>query len=89
MDLEYLGDSSCIQAAGFEAGYLTIQFTDGSEYTYQNVDPYVWRSFKLSVSKGFYFNKYIRNNYTFTEGPAPDLSQNTKLYDKIIDSIME
>lgn len=83
MDLEYLGDSSCIDAAGYESGMLTIHFTDGSVYTYHGVDPYTWRALKTSVSKGFFFNKNIRNNYSFTNGPAPDVPATTKLYDML------
>lgn len=72
MDLEFLGDSTCVSAAGYKGGYLTVQFQDGSMYTYENVDPSSWVAFKKSVSKGWHFNKYIRNNYIFFEGEAPD-----------------
>ena len=71
--MEFLGDSSCISSAGYEAGYLTIEFTDNSIYTYHDVPPAVYGAFKRSVSKGYFFNKSIRNNYGFFEGPAPEL----------------
>lgn len=87
MDFEFLGDSTCVESAGFEAGYLTVNFQDGTTYTYSGVSPYVWRSFKMSVSKGYFFNKNIRNNYSFEEGNAPDLPIRTKLYDKAIQGI--
>lgn len=87
MDMEYLGDSTCVESAGFEAGYLTIEFTDGTVYTYDGVDPYVWRSFKQSISKGWFFNKNIRNSYNYSEGTAPDLPVSKKLYDLAIDTI--
>ena len=73
MELEFLGDSDCISSAGFEKGYLCIEFTDGSIYTYEGVEPSTYASLKRSVSKGYYFNKAIRNNYSFSEGYPPDL----------------
>lgn len=72
MDMEFLGDSTCVKAAGFSHGYLTIEFQDGSIYTYEGVDASTWRSMKRSVSKGWFFNKNIRNNYSFMEGTAPE-----------------
>lgn len=72
MDMEFLGDSSCVKAAGFAHGYLTIEFQDGSIYTYEGVNASTWRAMKTSVSKGWFFNKNIRNNYSFSEGSAPD-----------------
>jgi hypothetical protein len=73
MEMEFLGDSSCISSAGYEAGYLTVEFETGEVYTYSEVPPQVYGAFKRSTSKGYYFNRAIRNNYSFTEGPAPDL----------------
>jgi hypothetical protein len=70
--MEYLGDSSCVKAAGYKAGYLCIQFQDDSIYTYEGVDASTWRSLKMSSSKGYAFNKMIRNNYSFSEGPPPE-----------------
>ncbi len=87
MDMEYLGDSTCIDAAGYEAGYLTIQFQDGTVYTYHSVDQYTWRGLKTSPSKGYFFNRNIRNNFPFTHGPAPDLPVTTKLYDLLEQSL--
>jgi hypothetical protein len=72
MDLEYLGDSECIEAAGYKAGFLVIQFKDGTMYTYESVSPSTWVSLKRSASKGYYFNKYIRNNYSFSYGDSSE-----------------
>jgi hypothetical protein len=72
MDMQFLGDSSCVKAAGFAGGYLTIEFQDGTIYTYEGVDQSTWRGLKMSSSKGYYFNKAIRNSYSFMEGEAPD-----------------
>lgn len=73
MEMEFLGDSSCISSAGYESGYLTIEFTDNSVYTYHEVPPQVYGALKRSPSKGWYFNKNIRNTYGWFEGPAPEL----------------
>lgn len=64
-------DSTCIETAGWEfegsgTGDLAIEFTDGTSYTYHNVSPLVYANLTRSVSKGWYFNRYIRNNYSFT-----------------------
>jgi hypothetical protein len=69
-DLEPI-DSSCVEAAGwtFESsgvGDLHIDFTDGTSYTYHNVSPLVYANLLRALSKGWFFNRYIRNNYDFT-----------------------
>ena len=87
--MEFLGDSSCIQSAGFQQGYLTIEFQDGSIYTYENVDVSTWRGLKMSTSKGYYFNKVIRNNHSFFEGQAPDVGPLKYIDQKYIDNIMD
>lgn len=74
MELEYLGDSTCVQAAGFDKGELTVQFQDGSIYTYTGVSPLIWYNFKRVTSKGWFFNKNIRNNYSFYEGGSDTIS---------------
>lgn len=65
MELEFIGDSSCVEAAGFENGDLQVKFTDGSIYTYHGVSHLVWANFLRVISKGWFFNKYIRNRYPF------------------------
>ena len=74
-ELQFIGDSSCIAAARFKRtsfvlnpfifGDLTIQFQDGNIYTYHRVPRVVWKNLLSALSKGWYFNKYIRNNYSF------------------------
>jgi len=88
VELEFLGDSSCVRSAGYQNGFLTIEFQDGSIYTYEDVEPSTYGAFKRSVSKGWYFNKRIRNNYSFYEGYAPD-NMITDTATKILDQIME
>lgn len=88
MDMEFLGDSTCVESAGFEAGYLTINFQDGTTYTYEGVGPYLWRSFKMSISKGYFFNKNIRNaGFNYWQGTAPDANIRTRLYDMAMGGI--
>lgn len=60
-------DSSCVEAAGWEAGNLQINFTDGSSYIYHNVSPLVYANFLRVLSKGWFLNRYIRNKYSFTQ----------------------
>lgn len=80
MELQYLGDSSCVQAAGYEKGELTVQFQDGSIYTYTGVSPLVWGSFLRVTSKGYFFNKNIRNNYSFYEGSPDNMSNSAEKF---------
>ena len=91
MDLEFLGDSSCIKAAGFSHGYLTIQFQDDSMYTYEGVDASTWRGLKISTSKGWYYNKNIRNSYSFFEGTHEDEGPlkyiDSKYFDDLSDNL--
>ena len=60
-EMQFLGDSFCIQAAKYYKGDLTIQFTDGTTYVYHNVHVFVWSNLQRCTSKGWYFNRYIRN----------------------------
>ena len=52
----------------FITNEVGIQFTDGSRYTYHNVDMDTYVGLVRSDSKGQYFNYNIRNNYSFTRG---------------------
>lgn len=61
-------DSDAIASAGWANFELEVEFTDGSVYTYQGVSPLVWANFLRVLSKGWFFNKYIRNRYSFTGG---------------------
>lgn len=64
MDLEPV-DSSCVEAIGWEAGDLQVDLTDGSSYVYHNVSPLVYANFLRVLSKGWFYNKYIRSRYSF------------------------
>lgn len=64
MELEPF-DSTCISEAGWEKGDLEIHFTDGLVYTYHSVSPLVWANLLRCSSPGWFFNKYIRNRYSW------------------------
>lgn len=66
-DLEFLGDSDCIASAGYdiEEQTLTIEFTDNSSYEFYGVHPFVWFNLQRVTSKGWFFNKNIRNRYSY------------------------
>lgn len=64
-------DSSCIQEADWTYTYsgmgdLDVEFTDGTRYTYHGVSPLVWANMLRVSSKGWFFNKRIRNQYPFS-----------------------
>lgn len=68
-DLQPL-DSSCVESAGWEfeaqgTGTLHIDFTDGTSYEYSGVSPLVYANLLRVSSKGWFFNRYIRNSYSF------------------------
>ncbi len=69
MELEPV-DSTCVAAAGYDPDTddLEIEFTDNSNYTYHAVSGHQFSRMLRSPSPGWYFNKYIRNNYSFTRG---------------------
>lgn len=64
-------DSSCIKEADWTytysgSGDLDVEFTDGTHYIYHGVSPLVWANLLRVTSKGWFFNKSIRNRYSFT-----------------------
>lgn len=44
---------------------LRVHFNDGSEYAYEDVPADVFKEFRESDSKGKYFYKHIKGEYTF------------------------
>lgn len=45
---------------------LEIEFLSGRRYSYQGVPPRVADAMRAAVSKGGYFNRYIKDRYAFT-----------------------
>jgi len=91
MDLEFLGDSSCIAAAGWKSNTLVIHFQDGTVYSYEGVSQWIWVALKRSVSKGYYFNHNIRNaGYNYYQGEPPEsVNIDQKFFERILDESVQ
>jgi hypothetical protein len=65
----FIGDSSCIRTVAYSSKdkVLIVNFQDGKSYTYYEVPTLVYANLLRATSKGFFFNRYIRNNYNFDE----------------------
>lgn len=62
-------DSSHIEAIGYdgETKQLHVRFLrSGATYVYDDVDEWVFDELRQSESKGKYFNREIRDVYSFT-----------------------
>lgn len=46
---------------------LQVDFRDGSRYTYSAVAPAVFRDLVISLSKGKFFNRYIRGRFPYAK----------------------
>lgn len=59
--------SSAITAVGYDAGtkQLRISFQQGHSYDFFNVPLAIHNGLMVAVSKGSYYNKYIRDRYQF------------------------
>ncbi|RYD58163.1 MAG: KTSC domain-containing protein [Sphingobacteriales bacterium] len=62
--------SSTIKSTGYDPGrgILEIEFTSGEVYRYHEVPPYHFAGLLNAPSKGKYYNKYIKEFYSFS-GP--------------------
>jgi len=60
-------NSSAIRSASYDvvSQVMTVNFTDGSEYSYDGIPPSVFDDFVGSGSPGGYFNKNIRGSYSY------------------------
>lgn len=58
--------SSNIAAVGYDPGtaILTVQFSSGRTYAFEDVPPGEHNDFMASNSKGSYFANHIKNQYT-------------------------
>jgi hypothetical protein len=63
-----VAQSRHIEAFDYDQGSrrLTIQFTNGSVYTYAGVDANTYYAFSQSSSPGSYFHSKIKGNYNTT-----------------------
>ena len=67
MAYEVQVNSSAIRSASYDvvSQVMTVNFTDGSEYSYDGVPPNVFDDFTGSGSPGSYFNQHIRGSYGY------------------------
>jgi KTSC domain len=58
-------DSTTLAAAAYDDGSAELQldFRDGTRYVYSGVAPGLYRDLLRAASKGFFFNRYIRNHF--------------------------
>ena len=58
--------SSVVAKIQYEAEHarMTVTFTSGRLYEYFLVPPHVAEEFQSALSKGSYFNSFIRDRYT-------------------------
>jgi hypothetical protein len=61
--------SSVIQSFDYEDALsrLTVTFTTGRVYEYYMVPAHIASAFRNALSKGTFFNKRIRDKYSFRE----------------------
>jgi len=58
--------SSVVAKIDYEGEHarMTVTFTTGRVYEYFLVAPHIAQEFQSALSKGSYFNSFIRNRYT-------------------------
>lgn len=59
--------STVIASMGYnaETGVLKIHFVSGVTYAYENVPEKIYNQLRSSTAKGIYFNRHIKNRYSF------------------------
>ena len=68
LDIRYATDriavaSDALAWVSFQAGTLTVEFGDGTSYTYDSVPKEVYQELLHADSKGVFYNERIRNAY--------------------------
>jgi len=51
-------------------GELQLDCCDGTRYAYSGVSPELVRNFLMATSKGYFFNRYIRDRFPYAKLPA-------------------
>jgi hypothetical protein len=62
--------SSVLRSIGYSTAnhILEVEFVEQKEiYQYHNVPDFIYHSLMTASSHGEYFNKHIKNQYTFTK----------------------
>ncbi len=60
-------ESSNIKSVGFDNNTLEIEFHSGGIYQYFDVPTEVYHLFMNAPSKGKFFHKFIRDNYSYKQ----------------------
>jgi len=65
-------NSTTLAAAAYDdrSEKLQLDFRDGTRYVYFGVAPDLYRDLLSAVSKGFFFNRHIRNRFHHAKLPA-------------------
>lgn len=65
-------NSKTLAAAAYDdcSEKLQLDFRDGTRYVYSGVAPGLYRDLLCAVSKGFFFNRYIRDHFSYAKLPA-------------------
>ncbi|MDB9313208.1 KTSC domain-containing protein [Spirulina sp. CS-785/01] len=61
----YPANSSCTNALAYDPQekLLEIEFTNGSVYQYEGVEPETWNRFRQAKSPGRFYNRAIKGSY--------------------------
>jgi KTSC domain len=59
--------SSVVAAIGYDSKFqwLEIELKTGSLYLYREVPAYIHQAFMAALSKGSFYNQYVRDDYPF------------------------
>lgn len=65
-------ESTTLAAAAYDdcSKKLQLDFRDGTRYVYSGVVPGLYRDLLCAVSKGLFFNRYIRDHFPYAKLPA-------------------
>jgi hypothetical protein len=64
-------NSSAVAAAAYDHKLATLELDlcDGARYSYSGVGPEIYSGLLTAVSKGWYFNRYIRGRFPYLKKP--------------------
>ena len=64
-------DSRTLAAVDYDdcRGELPLDFRDGARYVYSKIAPELFRDLLCAVSKGSFFNRYIRGRFPYAKLP--------------------
>ena len=64
-------DSTSLATAAYDHSreQLELDFRDGTRYVYFGIAPSLYRDLLCAVSKGIFFNRYIRDHFPYAQLP--------------------